>query len=207
MNTLEIKIKNKINSFDDLYKLAYQQFVDYEKLEGIKNWNKYDFSIDCFEDQMKFKDMLQIRFIEELTEASLAREDKDHFLEEITDSLNFLLSAYLMYKGPNLKDFMISPDIILKDEVHLNIPAKINSISVLFYPVIEKVGGLCNLLKNRPWTQSNYLVSLTDFEKSLENLWIEYWKMIKVLGINKYMIFELFERKYLVNKWRMKTGY
>ena len=62
-----------------------------EKIEGIANWKEYSFSIDCAQDQMKFKDMLQIRFIEELTEASAA-EEYEHFWEEITDALNFFLS-------------------------------------------------------------------------------------------------------------------
>ena len=83
MNTLEINYKHKINSFDDLWKYAKKQFIEYEKLEG-RDWKNYDFSIDCAEDQMLFKDMLQIRCIEELTEASVAFEngEKEHFYEE-----------------------------------------------------------------------------------------------------------------------------
>ena len=72
--------------------------MNYEKLEG-RDWKKYDFSIDCAEDQMLFKDMLQIRCIEELTEASIAFKEGsyEHFKEEITDALNFYLSAMVMY--------------------------------------------------------------------------------------------------------------
>ena len=32
MNTTEIKIQHIINSFDDLYKYAMKQFIEYEKL-------------------------------------------------------------------------------------------------------------------------------------------------------------------------------
>ena len=96
MNTTEIKIKHKINSFEDLYKYANKQFLEYEKIEGINNWKEYDFSIDCSQDQMKFKDMLQIRCIEELTEATHTLDNEEHFWEEIGDSLNFFLSAYVM---------------------------------------------------------------------------------------------------------------
>ena len=41
---------------------------------------------------MKFKDMLQIRFIEELTEASMAVDDKNHFHEEVTDVSRYFLT-------------------------------------------------------------------------------------------------------------------
>ena len=75
------------------------------------------------------------------------------------------------------------------------------------YPLIHNVGNLCNLLKNRPWTQSNYLVSLFDFNKRLEKLWINFWKYLGNLGIDKITLFDLFERKILVNRFRMKTGY
>ena len=84
MNTTEIKWNHEIKSFDELFKAAKEQFLMYEKLEGIDDWEKYDFSIDCSADQMKFKDMLQIRFIEELTEASIAMDEEgEHFWEEI----------------------------------------------------------------------------------------------------------------------------
>ena len=97
MNTLEIKYNHKIQNWEDFKKFAKLQFLNYEKLEG-RDWKTYDFSIDCSEDQMLFKDMLQIRCIEELTEASIAFKEKDfeHFKEEITDALNFFVSALCM---------------------------------------------------------------------------------------------------------------
>ena len=76
-----------------------------------------------------------------------------------------------------------------------------------FYIVIEKIGYLCNLLKNRPWAQSNYLVSMIDFNERCEDLYKTFWDLISSLGFSNLSILEMFERKYEVNKWRMKTGY
>jgi len=211
MNTIEVKVKGIIKSWDDLYKYAYKQFVNYEKLEGIEDWKKYDFSIDCSEDQMKFKDMLQIRCIEELTEATHALDNYDHFLEEITDAINFFLSAYCML-GVDFNKYT-KPNHILTSHLYKfnfeecsKIPQKIFLYS-RFYDIINCIGNLCNLLKNRPWTQSNYLVSMLDFNERLETLWYAFWEVIKWLNLKDEKIFELFERKYLVNQWRMKTGY
>lgn len=206
MNTLEIKVKGIIKDWDSFYKEGKKQFLAYEKIEGISNWKEYDFSIDCSADQIKFKDMLQIRFIEELTEASqaLMLEEKEHFWEEITDALNFFISSFIMLdvdfnKLPNPENFLAKED---KREI-----PNFKNFSLITYPLIHNVGCLCNLLKNRPWAMSNYLVSMVDFNSRLEVLWISFWKYLGQLGIDKNILFDLFERKILVNQYRIKTGY
>lgn len=204
MNTIEITYKNKIKKWSDLVKAAKDQFIHYEKVEGI-DWKTYDFSIDCAEDQMKFKDMLQIRCIEELTEASIAFKEGsyDHFKEEISDVINFFISAMIMidYKMPE-------PYLKLEDksELYFNYLDELD-IHHDFYIIIEKIGYLCNLLKNRPWAQSNYLVSMIDFEERCKDLYDSFWKMISGLGFSTHEVLEMFERKYEVNKWRISTGY
>lgn len=213
MNTADIKVKGLINSFDDLYKYAKEQFIMYEDLEGIKNWDNYDFCIDCPEDQAKFKDMLQIRFIEELTEATKDLRNIDHLKEELTDALNFFLSAYIMVGA----DFSKLPDPLSILPHYYNLESGINfglgKFENLFdlwsetYRVVEAVGYLCNLLKNRPWAQSNYLVSMLDFNERLKSLWCCFWRYFYMWGLNPETIFEMFERKFEVNKFRTKTGY
>lgn len=207
MNTTEIKIKNRIKSFDDLYKYAMKQFLAYEKIEGIDNWKEYDFSIDCSEDQMKFKDILQIRCIEELTEATHALDNTEHFYEEVTDALNFFLSAYCML-GIDFKKFK-DPEKILKERYLITFDDynKEQIISIMFYEIVNDIGDLCNLLKNRPWAQSNYLVSMYDFDLRLNKLWNTFWSVLSRLALTKEQIFEMFERKYEVNKFRMLTNY
>ena len=206
MNTLEIKYKGIIKNWFSFINIAKLQFVNYEKLEG-RNWKKYDFSIDCSEDQSLFKDMLQIRCIEELTEASIAFKENsyDHFKEEITDALNFYLSSMVMCNYSKMNKEPLLP----KKSQSYNIFKMLTDgeIHYMFYSIIEKIGYLCNLLKNRPWAQSNYLVSMTDFNERLDDLWLSFWRMIYNLGISRDEVFELFERKYEVNKWRIKTGY
>lgn len=202
MNTTEIKVKNLIKSFEDLYKYAKKQFIEYEKIEGIDNWKEYSFSIDCSQDQLKFKDMLQIRCIEELTEATHALDNEEHFYEEVTDSLNFFLSAYIMLDVDFNK--LENPENILTG--HRCVWSH-SQIKLLFYNIVDDIGDLCNLLKNRPWSQSNYLVSMYDFDIRLNKLWKTYWSVLSDLGLDKEDIFNMFEKKYQVNKWRIKTGY
>ena len=47
MNTSDITFNNEIKSFDELFKVAKDQFLLYEELEGITDWEEYNFSIDC----------------------------------------------------------------------------------------------------------------------------------------------------------------
>lgn len=203
MNITEVDYKGYIKNWNDFQKYAKLQFEAYEKLEG-RDWKNYDFSIDCAEDQALFKDMLQIRFIEELTEASIAFKENDyeHFKEEIADAINFFISAMTMINYFEKVNINIRSNSALifnyLDELDINHN---------FYIIIEKVGYLCNLLKNRPWAQSNYLVSMTDFNERLHDLWLTFWRTLKGFGFSENQVFELFERKYEVNKWRMKTGY
>jgi len=209
MNTTEVKFNNEIKSFDELFSAAKDQFLMYEKLEGIDDWEKYDFSIDCSCDQMKFKDMLQIRFIEELTEASTCmNEPEEHFWEEIGDSLNFFLSAYVML-GVDFNKFKSPEELLInyKLAVKHQKPLYLDEYSKIVYPVIEKVGYLCNLLKNRPWAQSCFLVSMTDFEIRLNELWEEFWKFFDYMRISPTEVFEMFWKKYQVNLHRIRTGY
>ena len=211
MNTTEVKTKGLIRSWEDLWLYARKQFVAYEKIEGIEDWDDYDFSIDCSDDQTRFKDMLQIRCIEELTEATHALDNEEHFYEEITDSLNFLLSAYCMIGAdfsalgdPESMIYMSECDFCFSD---LSDPFSRKELFSAFYTIVDAIGNLCNLLKNRPWAQSNYLVSLSDFDQRLKELWVVFWSVINWMEIPKEKIFDMFERKYLVNRFRISTGY
>ena len=208
MNTTEVVIEKPIESFSELFDLARKQFLEYEKIEGIADWDSYDFSIDCGEDQLKFKDMMQIRFIEELTEATADMENEDHFWEEISDALNFFLSGYIML-GKDLNK-LPNPEIYLwpRADCKGELPNSASQACLDFYPVVHSVGYLCNLLKNRPWSQSNYLVDLLQFEERLETLWKVFWKFLgQKLFLGRDKIFDMFLRKVKVNQYRIETGY
>ena len=95
---------------------------------------------------------------------------------------------------------------------HIKLPGKIkitykDEYAIHVYPIIEKVGYLCNLLKNRPWAQSNFLVSMIDFNERLTDLWIEFWVFLDYMGVSPIDVFEMFWKKYQVNLHRIRTGY
>lgn len=204
MNTLDVEVNIKINNEKELLKFAKEQFEDYEKIEGIEDWSKYDFSIDCSQDQAKFKDMFQIRFIEELTEATEDKQNPDHFYEEITDSFNFFISGLIMY-GYDFEKKPLGLDKLRSISSYQDLTDK--DLFAETYRIVEATGKLCNLLKNRPWSQSNYLVSMIDFEERLDNLISIYLNYLSLVGMSSEKLFDLFARKMSVNLFRIRTGY
>lgn len=204
MNTLDVEVNIKINNEKELLKFAKEQFEDYEKIEGIEDWSKYDFSIDCSQDQAKFKDMFQIRFIEELTEATEDKQNPDHFYEEITDSFNFFISGLIMY-GYDFEKKPLGLDKLRSISSYQDLTDK--DLFAETYRIVEATGKLCNLLKNRPWSQSNYLVSMIDFEERLDNLINIYLNYLSLVGMSSEKLFDLFARKMSVNLFRIRTGY
>lgn len=194
----------KENIFEDLYAKHKEMFLAFMKIEGVDNWEEYNFSIDVPEDQMRLKDFLQIRFIEELTEATVDMHNHQHFLEEITDAFNFFLTAYVCL---DKKFEWINSPVKFTEE---NLTSVLNDKKTLFsdlYEVVESVGKVCNLLKNRPWAQSNYLVDLIIFDKELESLWFRFNMFINNLNIDLAYLYEMWSKKYQVNMFRIRTGY
>ncbi len=213
MNILDIdNVSNykKINSFEELYKEAKEQFISFINVENfLKNgesWEEYGFSIDYPDDQLLYKNFLQMRLSEELTEATMSNGNVEHYLEEITDAFNFFITSFVIlgvdYKDlPEWKDSKFDINIMKKridDE-------KTNTYHI--YKIIEKANWLCNLLKNRSWTQTSFLVSRFDFRKRLKELWEEFNNYMIYLTIDLETLFVLFAKKKAVNMFRISTNY
>ena len=209
MNTLDYKplIYKGDKSFNDIFskqRIVFDEYMEHEK----KNVSTFD--INCYEDQQLLKDFLQIRFVEELTEATCS-ENYDHFEEEIIDAFNFLVEAYIIYGWDysmlNKWDDTESNDILLTVHGKEYLVEDCNRFRSQFYYVIERVGMICNFLKNRSWKQSQYLVDLYLFEPTFKSLWICFNDLCRNLGIRKKRIYRLWSLKYQVNKFRLESGY
>lgn len=193
-------------SWHFMFKAQTEIFHKYMEREKVDSRN-LDFDINCYEDQRLIKDFLQIRFVEELNEATLDLDHYDHFEEEMIDALNFLMEVYIIYGWRYGKELPLwidcSPEFETKD-----IPwHKGTEFMAWFYQVIEKVGAACNLLKNRPWKESQYLVDLELFEPLLRQVWEEFNTLCIRLDLSKQRLFEVWSQKYQVNVYRLSTNY
>jgi hypothetical protein len=191
LNTKNFKpLKIPKDPFNFIFKKQREVFYKFMKFEGI-DFKEYNFDINCFKDQQLLKDFLQIRFIEELTEATLDIDNIDHFEEEIIDAFNFLIEAYILY-GWDYKDLK---------------PWGNYSYEYDYYNIVESVGKCCNLLKNRPWKHCQYLVDLYLFENYFKEIWNEFNVLCNFEGINQEKLFKIWSLKYQVNKFRLRTNY
>lgn len=208
MNTRDITVKlpKDVDLFW-IYNQHKKMFYKFMELEGISNWKEYNFSIDTAADQTIFKDVLQIRFIEELTEATTSGCIIDHFEEEIIDSFNFLLSG-LVALDMKLEDLPKWKDRKRnKLKLWFILKYRRNKLNAETYKVVEKVGLLTNLLKSRPWAQNQLLVDSMMFNKRLVDLWVQFNEYINWLGIDLDTLYKLWYQKSEINYFRLKTGY
>jgi hypothetical protein len=185
------------SAFDIIWKLHGELVLRYNSFEPNKVCN---FDINTYQDQQILKDFLQIRFIEELTEAYEDFENRDHLLEELTDAFNFLVAAYIIYgyTPSDLEEWQDMPDYYGNDK---------EFFAKDFWDIVQSVGECCNHLKNRPWRQSQYFVDLYSFEPKFKKIMTKFNMLCNMLNISKKQIFEQWSLKYQVNKFRLDSNY
>lgn len=228
MNTNDVRpFKYDENSFDLMFKKHYELFKEYMKTDRFE-WSEAGFDINVSDDQFMLKDMLQIRFIEELTEASVTLEEQEHthYLEEIVDAFNFLLAGYFIY-GWTYKDldewveafgwdYNDPEDLKMadvdryKNRLDMCRTDKVSRLHLkaCFYDVVEQTGRACNYLKNyRTWKSCQYLVDLKNFEREFKKIWNTFNELCNISCISRKLLFEIWSQKYQINKFRMESSY
>lgn len=155
-----------------------------------------EFDIDTFEDQETFKKYCW-RITEELMEALECIDDHIHLREELIDGLNFLMELYILC-GVDINLLEFPP----KNIMHSSKPLEDRILHVIY-----GLGMAANVLKNRQWRQSQYLVDMYVFEPRVMRLWAHYFQIFYCLGMNGKDIKALWSLKYQVNLFRIKSNY
>lgn len=155
-----------------------------------------EFDIDLYDDQELFKKYCW-RITEELMEALEDHENIEHFKEELIDSFNFLIDLYQIY-GWDVKDLPLGVQIDL---------TTVHSWENQILKIIYQLGITANLLKNRQWRRSQYLVDIYKFEPRFKQVWIEFMKLFYYIGLLPEDVIRLWSLKYQVNLFRLNTNY
>ncbi len=194
------------NPWETIWNMQKEIFNKYMIVEGYPDFKNYDFDINTLEDQELFKTFTN-RVIEELCEATLDLVHPDHFVEEIADALNFLVETYIMY-GYDYKDLPAWEPI---NTIKSNLPAmdlkNTRDIKANTYTVVEKICETNNLLKNRKWKQTQYLVDLLIFEENLKDIFKVFNEYVNWCGITEKVLFETWSNKRSVNDFRLNSRY
>jgi hypothetical protein len=164
--------------------------------------------IDTYEGQLAMKDYLEIRVVEELMEmreAIVEGHVEEHVHEEIGDSFNFLINAYILY-GWDASRFKPIEKLWEEWGPKYAKPT-MEEIDLAMMEVIYYVGITCNKLKIRPWKKSQYLTDMLIFEQRFEQLFYSFMRLMFTLNISDETLWSIFSRKNQCNEFRINTGY
>ena len=185
-----------------------------------------EFDIDIYEDQMLLKEFLLERTVEEITEAYTAFKVQhyEHYLEEIVDVFNFLIETHILLENIVINDqacldniynsFKLYEKHIKLSDYLYDVENRVDPINICqdkikpdLFDIIQSIGELTNLLKQRPWRESQYPVDLLTFK----NRWIEvinlFLNTLIVQGIGFDILSNIWSKKYQVNKFRIESNY
>ena len=166
----------------------------YKEIEKMPDW---PININLSAHQSIIKDFKQ-RISEEMAEGYEAylNHDKEHFYEELIDGLHFATELNLLV-GRNSKSFesfdRIHP---LKDTMEKNM-----------WMVVYKYGLLMNMLKNKPWKQSQVRTDEKRFFALLKECYETYIALLKTCGMTPQDIYIYYYKKNKVNQFRQRSKY
>lgn len=64
-----------------------------------------------------------------------------------------------------------------------------------------------NLLKNRPWKQTQVMSKEVDYQEAIVKSFLMYLGFLTINGFDNHSLFTLFYRKQQLNLWRQRSGY
>jgi hypothetical protein len=86
-------------------------------------------------------------------------------------------------------------------------PTHINNGIYLMWQVIYQLNCARNLLKNRPWKQTQVMSKELDYQEAVVKAFILYLGYLGLNGFDQKSIYVLMFKKQRLNLWRQKTGY
>lgn len=118
-----------------------------------------------------------------------------------TEHTNPTNPGFNVYPSPN-------PDLddITKGFRFLN-PTSIDNGKVMMFEVIYQLNIARNLLKNRPWKQTQVMTKEQPYQEALVKAFFLYLGYLAGQGFEQDSLLTLFFKKQKLNLWRQKTGY
>ena len=173
--------------------------------------------------QYRIKDMAW-RVTEEMAEATGALEDHpdllDHFHEELSDALHFLVELMICVNlGPTkftadskTGDRLVGAftEACFDDESRLQYNFTVGDkeqIWIQSWAVIHELGQAMNCLKNKPWKQSHMLTDVNKFNTFMVRTFHAFLRLCAVAGMNEHDIYSMYTRKNQVNQFRQRSKY
>lgn len=161
--------------------------------------------------------------VSELYETIEHKLPRENTLDEVSDVIGFLISLRILVGLPSIspQELLmyantcdVEQRLIYSQFFHWDTDTnsykssynKVNSVEYIFKPVY-KMFMVCNLLKNRPWKQSNHMLDKKVFIRKFEESFYCYLLMIINLGFSGKELLDSYTKKYDKNILRIKSNY
>lgn len=213
-HAVEEKIEgDMLKAIFDRQKSLMDKYHDIELKSGLLQTEDCPVNLDDKRGQARIKDF-SWRVTEELGEALDARNNNEHYQEELIDGLHFLTELTIL-AGENY-DTIIPPSVPRYTEDHLEdmvensrnlIHDYTSNLSDWVSGFIEQLAMMCNCLKNKPWKQSMMKTDREAFYRRLTNSWCCYITILVISGMGAKDIANVYLKKSQVNQFRQRSNY
>lgn len=158
-------------------------------------------------------------YYEEMEEAKASNKTLDFLMSygvsllyKLCPDINFQAVGFTLFNQPILNSFDYENanfDTIKSYTPGFNAisPTTLVIQSTILWWVIYYLNQARNLLKNRPWKQSQEMTKELDYQEALVKSFLLYLGYLAYTGFNQESLFELFFKKQRLNLWRQRTGY
>lgn len=198
----------------DRQKSLMSKYHDIEAKSGLLQTPDCPVNLDDKRGQARIKDF-SWRVTEELGEALDARNQNDHYQEELIDGLHFLTELTILAGKDydTLLDGVFSPYCpdrlrqMVGDAKDLMLYYGSDRLDFWVTRFIENIGMMCNCLKNKPWKQSMMKTDREAFYTKLNDTWCSYITILVVSGMTAEDIANTYLKKSQVNQFRQRSNY
>lgn len=214
-HAVEEKIQgDMLKAIFDRQKSLMSKYHDIEAKSGLLQTPDCPVNLDDKRGQARIKDF-SWRVTEELGEALDARNQNDHYQEELIDGLHFLTELTILAGKDydTLLDGVFSPYCpdrlrqLVGDAKDLMLYYGSDRLDFWVTRFIENIGMMCNCLKNKPWKQSMMKTDREAFYTKLNDTWCSYITILVVSGMTAEDIANTYLKKSQVNQFRQRSNY
>lgn len=214
-HAVEEKIQgDMLKAIFDRQKSLMSKYHDIEAKSGLLQTPDCPVNLDDKRGQARIKDF-SWRVTEELGEALDARNQNDHYQEELIDGLHFLTELTILAGKDydTLLDGVFSPYCpdrlrqMVGDAKDLMLYYGSDRLDFWVTRFIENIGMMCNCLKNKPWKQSMMKTDREAFYTKLNDTWCSYITILVVSGMTAEDIANTYLKKSQVNQFRQRSNY
>lgn len=214
-HAVEEKIQgDMLKAIFDRQKSLMSKYHDIEAKSGLLQTPDCPVNLDDKRGQARIKDF-SWRVTEELGEALDARNQNDHYQEELIDGLHFLTELTILAGKDydTLLDGVFSPYCpdrlrqLVEDAQDLMLYYGSDKLDFWVTRFIENIGMMCNCLKNKPWKQSMMKTDREAFYTRLDDTWCSYITILVVSGMTAEDIANTYLKKSQVNQFRQRSNY